>query len=922
MSHRHISRVAIALIVTAAFAGCSRNDPDKFIASAETYIAKSDNRSAIIELKNALAAAPDNARARFLLGKASLDSGDPVAAATEFRKALALHHPPDDVYPLLARALVQQNASKNEILELANAPVQSARAKAEIAAMIGMAYLGYGQPKDARVQIESALALEPSNVVARTTQARLMAVESDFPGALQRIDAVLAAAPVDLDALMLKGEIEIALGRRSDSLKTLERVVALQPAAFQARYLLVTSFVQAKEFDKAAAQVDELKKLAPADARTLHAVAIVAFARGDVTTALDAVQKSLQAAPNFLPARYLSGLVDLQRGAYAAAEESLRAVLAKSPNDDGARIALAQALLRGGQAAKAQEILDSTLGRMPENTMALRLAAEVQLALKKPDKAARYLERANALDKGDIGSRVRLAEVRLAQGESGQGMRDLEALAASDPNAREPDVALISAHMRARDYDKALAAADALIKKQPQSPAAHNVRGTVFLGKRDLKSARNSFEKALALNPEFVMAKFNLASLDVAERNYAEARKRYEQIVAKDPKSERALLGLAQLDILNNASPAEVGAAIQRAVAANPDSVAARVLLINYLASRKDWKAALTAAQAAQAAIPDRIPILEGLAAVQQASGEYNQAIETYTRLAKLQPENPLPLTQVAGIHASMKNYDAAIVSLKSALVVAPDNWTIWVALAGAYKEANAVEAGFTDARRLQKEQPNRAAGFALEGELLAAQRKLPEAAAAYRTALAHQSSPLVVVRLHSLLLEVGKPDEAAGVTQKWLRDHPKDATVHAYLGQRSLAKSDYKTSAVHLRAAVEQEPENLVLLNNLAWSLSELKDPTAIEYAERAYQIAPNNASVVNTYGWILVQRGDMVRGIQHLQKSVELDPGDAGRRLYLAKALIKSGDKSGARKELEIIAKADSPTARIEAEQLLKVL
>ena len=88
------------------------------------------------------------------------------------------------------------------------------------------------------------------------------------------------------------------------------------------------------------------------------------------------------------------------------------------------------------------------------------------------------------------------------------------------------------------------------------------------------------------------MAMFNLATLDAAERNYAEAKKRYEQILAKDPKSERALLGLAHSDILNNAPPADVAAAIQRAIAANPDSAA--------VASRSSstiWRAARTGRQ-------------------------------------------------------------------------------------------------------------------------------------------------------------------------------------------------------------------------------------------------------------------------------------------------------------------------------------
>lgn len=916
------SRFVVAVAMTAAIAGCSPNDPDKFIASAETYLAKSNYPAAIIELKNALGKAPDNARARFLLGKASLDSGDPVAAATELRKALALKYSADDVYPLLARALMQQGAPKNEMLELGNAPVQSAHAKAEIAAMIGMAYLGYGQPKDARAQVESALALEPANVYARLAQARVMTIESDLPGALQQVDAVLTTAPENFDAVMLKSELEIGLGRRGDAIRTLEHALTVRPGAIYARYLLAASLVQANELDRAAAQVEELKKGAPADPRTLHAIALLAFMRGDMTTALDAVQKSLQAAPDFLPARYLSGLVDLKRGAYAAAEQSLRTVVVKSPNDNGARIALAQVLMQRGQAAKALEILEPVMRRHPDDTATLRLAAEIQLALKRPDKAAEYIEQANALDQGNIGGRVRLAEIRLAKGDTAQGLRDLEKLATSEPDKGEPDVALISAHLRARDYDKALAAADELVRKKPQSPSAHQMKGTVYAAKGDLKNARQSFERALALDPNYTVAIYNLASIDAMERNFAEARKRYEQIVARDPKSERALLGLAQIQIVLNAPPAEVAAAIQRAIVANPESVAPRVGLITYYARLKDWKAALAAGQAAQVAIPDTPPILEALAAVQVASGEKNQAIETYTRLAKFQPNNPIPLMRIAGIHAGMKNYDAAIASLKSALAVAPASSTIWLALAAVYTEADKADAGFVEARSLQKDPATRNAGYALEGELFTAQKKLPEAVAAYRALFVREPLPFAVVRLHALLIAMGKPEEAASMTQNWLNAHPKDVAVRSYLGEQFLAKGDFKSAATQYRAAVELEPENLALLNNLAWSLSELKDAKAIEYAQRAYRIGPDNAAVANTYGWILVLRGDMAQGVQLLRRSVDLDPADAERRLYLAKALIKSGDKAGARKELEIVAKADSKTARSEAEQLLKDL
>ena len=74
---------------------------------------------------------------------------------------------------------------------------------------------------------------------------------------------------------------------------------------------------------------------------------------------------------------------------------------------------------------------------------------------------------------------------------------------------------------------------------------------------------------------------------------------------------------------------------------------------------------------------------------------------------------------------------------------------------------------------------------------------------------------------------------------------------------------------------------------------------------------------------GWLLVQKGDTARGIELLRRAVELAPNDAAKRLILARGLVKAGDKSGAKKELAELSKADVPSAtRDEAEKMLKDL
>ena len=50
------------MVTAAGILGCARRDAATYIASANSYIAKSDYKAAIIELKNALQQAPGNGR--------------------------------------------------------------------------------------------------------------------------------------------------------------------------------------------------------------------------------------------------------------------------------------------------------------------------------------------------------------------------------------------------------------------------------------------------------------------------------------------------------------------------------------------------------------------------------------------------------------------------------------------------------------------------------------------------------------------------------------------------------------------------------------------------------------------------------------------------------------------------------------------
>ncbi|MBU6485846.1 MAG: tetratricopeptide repeat protein, partial [Betaproteobacteria bacterium] len=213
--------------------------------------------------------------------------------------------------------------------------------------------------------------------------------------------------------------------------------------------------------------------------------------------------------------------------------------------------------------------------------------------------------------------------------------------------------------------------------------------------------------------------------------------------------------------------------------------------------------------------------------------------------------------------------------------------------------------------------------GYALEGEIMAAQKKWSEATLAVKMAIKRQPAPVLALRLYGLLEISGKHADASAFASTWVKENPKDATLPLMLAQQSQQENDYKAAAAAYKKVLDIDPDNVVALNNLAWILSEQKDPAALEYAEHAHRLAPFNAGVIDTLGWALTRTGDAKRGVELLRMASNIASGQPDIRLHFAQALIATGDKADARKELTELTKLDkSSPIRAEAEKLLGTL
>ena len=920
---KYVNKAAAStLLVAMILAGCGGETPESMLASARNYMANNDNKAAAIQLKNALQKNPDLGEARFLLGKTLLDGGESTSAEIELRKAKDLNYSADQVVPLLARTQLMLGQPKKVTEDLAKVQLTSPESKADLLVTTGQAYLMMGNIDASQTAFDEALTAVPGYGPALVGQARVKAAKRDLPGALALLESALEKSPKLYDAWQLKGDILYAQGDAKGSSESYRKSLEIKPDYLMAHSALITRYLQEGDLDDAGKQLEAMKKAVPQHPQTTLLQAQLFYRQKNFKAAQESVQKYLIVIPDSVLGLQLAGAIEYELKSYSMAETYLTKVLSKTPELGLARRILIASYLRSGQPAKALATLQPVLSKIEKDSNMLALAGEVYMQNGDADKAGDYFTKSAALDPTNIGKRTAVALSQLAGGETGAAYRELEEIASVDTGIKA-DMALISSQLRSRKFDQALKSIAGLEKKQPENPLGQYLRGIVFLGKSDAPAARKSFEQALVTNPAYYPAAASLANLDMADKKPEDAKKRFEGVLAKDPKNVQALLSLAELRAKTGGKLEEVAGLINKAIVANPSEAAPRIALIGIYMGAKETKKALVAAQDALAVLPNHPQVLDAAGRAQQAAGEFNQALATYGKLATLAPNSPQPYLRMAEIQVAAKNKEAAMQDLRKALSVKSDSVEAQRGIMMLDLDAGRTAEALAMARQIQKQRPKEAVGYMLEGDAHALKKSWNEAATAYRNGLKQNSETALAVKLHAVLVAGGGSGEADRFADSWIKEHAKDLQFRLYLAEAATARKDYATASKHYRVLVDAQPNNPATLNNLAWALAQNKDPKAIEFAEKANKLAPDQPALMDTLGVLLVDKGDTARGLELLQKAVSLAPQSALIRFNFAKALVKAGKKEEAKRELDELAKlGDKFPAQTEVAKLLQGL
>jgi putative PEP-CTERM system TPR-repeat lipoprotein len=899
----HRLRLLGALLAGAlVLAACNRGANEaELLASARAYVEKQDYGAAIIQLKTALQKNPQSGQARLMLGLALLDSGDSPAAAIELRKALELGASATQVQPPLARALLAQNQPQQVLQQFAAIKLDNAEASADLKTSVAAAYAAMRQRDKALETVLSALKDSPQNVTALLLHARLKAVAGDLPGAMALVDQVLGIDAKHLGALMLKGDLQrYALRDRNAALATFALAAEAHPKTVAAHAAIVNMLLEQREIDKAKARFEILKKEQPSHPETRLFEAQFAFAEGNYARSRELTGQLLRVAPDDLVVLQLAGMTELRLNSLTQAEAHLSRVVKAQPRARLPRQELARIHNRKGQPEKALAVLRPVLESPSVDSESLTLAGEALLQSNDLERAEAAFAKAAKVDPQASSARLAMALAQLERGNMEAGFRQLETLAAADSGTRI-NQALIAARLRSNDIPAALRAIDDLQKKQPDSAVAHSLRAAALLQQKDTAGARANFEQALKIDPLFFPATAGIASIDLTEGNPEVAQKRFEDLLLADPRNPRALLALAELKARTGGSKDEITAAITRAVKANPQEPAPRLLLVNHLLNGRDTKAALTAAQEAASALPDDVDVMNILGTAQLAAGEPQQALTTLGRAVAAKPSSVRSNMLLAEAHIATKDYRKATSTLRRVLELDPKHLPAQRALiAVAMSEKRGAEA-LAVAKSIQQQRPQESVGYFAEAEIQAAQQHNDLAVAALKTAFDRRPETATAIGYHRMLLQANRPTDADRVAAAWRQSHPDDMAFLYYLGEVATVHNEFARAEQLFAAVVERQPNNAYALNNLAYALLSQGKPDSLNYATRANELLPDNPAVIDTLASALGLADRLPEAVQLQRKAVSLSKDAPLYRLHLAKLLLQAGDRDSARSELE---------------------
>jgi tetratricopeptide (TPR) repeat protein len=564
-------------------------------------------------------------------------------------------------------------------------------------------------------------------------------------------------------------------------------------------------------------------------------------------------------------------------------------------------LALTSFVLLGCASAPPPAMLAANTAVASPATVADGRAAAAKAADSTPAAAETAGERGDRIPNVQLSSglmfQLMAAEVAVQRGEFGSAFAVYMKLARE---TRDPRLARRAAELalQARAAAQGLEAAQVWYELAPNSAEASQTLAMLYAGSSRFDDAHALFAAQLktAANPAEELARMQRALARSQDR--AGAFTLIERLAQPYPQSadvKLVLANAAQAAGLSERATQEARAAYALA----PDSQRAALITAQYLQAN-DRPAALALLQDFVARHPTVADTRLAYARLLIADNKFDAARSEFQSLMQADSKNPDLV------------YSMALLSMQGKLPA--DARTYLQRYLELIAQGDGTRAGARPAEPAYLYLAQIAEARVREAFVLSKMQRLDEARKLLRTVSvqsADERTQLVLAEAQ-LLRDAKRHDESYKLLSQALAAAPDSVPL---LYDTAMAAERINQIAVmekQLRRIIELKPDYAHAYNALGYSLADRNQrlPEALQLIEKARELAPDDAFILDSLGWVHFRLGDLKLAREHLQRAYDARP-DAEVAVHLAEVLWISGEQDGARKLLrEVRAKEPSNT------------
>ena len=718
----------------------------------------------------------------------------------------------------------------------------------------------------------------------RYEQAKLWFAADDFEARYPQIVSLLQenmrANSNDQTSRMLLARAYDRSGELQLAISTYREAVSRSPDDLRIIIPTVAAFYKAKEYDEA----DQLlNRVSQQKHPQLQQLQLQSYLRHrQLSLASDILQDFISNDPNNQANRFSLALLKTQQAEFDEAGELLDELKAQSPNSLPITYAQVKLNIRQDKPEEALRICDELIKNL-NNASAYILRAKTYTRLKQIDKAAEDIEQATAIEPNNIEVWIASSVFYYSIGQPDKAIADIEqalTLGSSDVQIQKRAISLLFESGDAEKIRQGKAILDEALQSNPDDIDLRLLKAKSLLTEGmapAIENATRILQKIIEDQPEISQAWALLGEISLRQGQLSKAMDAALRGLAHKPNDETLLLLKARTEA-------------------------------------------------------ERLPVL---------------AIPTLKMLLELDANDTKTVIRLANTYIKTGEPQKAVNLLKAQLVSrtgTPEGRRINIALAVAlHKNGNKADAQKEFDALIQSE-PNDPVPLLAQVQLLKDDQLWSELSQKvtdwYQKHPEDSRTPIIIAR-NLVTTDDSQAKKTAEDILRIMLKNDSDSIETMVALAILLHTIDRSDESVPLYQRVLQlEPDNLIIINNLAWTMCEEqgKFQEALELAQRGLQISPNYIDLIDTRGVAYYRLGEFNKAVEDFTTCIKLyiggTPAAISSRFHLARAFDKLGQKYKAvehLKEALDLYQALDPDKRIgalsdtdlaEAQRLLKQL